>query len=81
MNPLANPYFNPAEPLQTLLGTQQALKCGHNKVRQLIREKKLATVHVGKMLRVTTESILAYAKVGDGKHDIKGLKPKKRKAS
>ena len=61
MRPLADADFHPHRPLQTKTGARQALRCGHNKVEQLIRSGKLRVVKIGRSARVTTESILKVA--------------------
>jgi hypothetical protein len=48
-------------PLQTRKGAKQALRVGHNKVDELIRLGKLKTVRFGRIVHVTTESILKIA--------------------
>ena len=61
MRPLANQDFNPNLPLQTRKGAKQALRCGHNKVDELIKKGKLKTVNIDRLVRITTESILEVA--------------------
>ena len=57
MRPLADPDFNPALPLQTLLGTRQALRVGKTKVLDLVGSRQLDVVDIDGSTRITTESI------------------------
>jgi len=66
MRALADKAFDPTRPLQTEQGAQQALRCGHNKIDDLIKLGLLKTVYVGRLRRITTQSILEYAATGDG---------------
>ncbi len=81
MKPLANPDWNAALPLQTKIGAQQALLIGHNKLAELIRAGKLETIYTGRLVKITTRSILAYAATGDGRPKRKGGKPLKDPAA
>jgi hypothetical protein len=59
---VANPDYDPQKPVQTRRGAQQALRCSHNKIDELIREGKLETVPgFGRIIRITTRSILKLA--------------------
>jgi excisionase family DNA binding protein len=66
MRALADKAFDPTRPLQTDRGAQQALRCGHNKIDDLIKHGRLKTVYVGRLRRISTQSILEYAAKGDG---------------
>jgi hypothetical protein len=66
MKKLANPDWDPSLPVQTKLGARQALLVGHNKIDELIRSKILEVVYTGRIAKITTRSILAYAARGDG---------------
>jgi hypothetical protein len=59
VRPLSNQHFNPNLPVQTKLGAAEALRCGHNRVEDLLRRKVLKTVNIDRRTRITTESILA----------------------
>lgn len=61
MRPLANQSFNPNLPLQTKAGAAEALRCGHNRVDELLRRKLLKTTTIDRRVRITTELILAVA--------------------
>jgi hypothetical protein len=62
VRPLADSDFDYNRPLQTKRGAKQALRCGHNKVDELIRSGALKTVDIGdRITRITTESILEVA--------------------
>jgi hypothetical protein len=61
VKPLANPDFDASLPLQTRKGARQALRIGHNKVDELIKLGKLKTVKFGRIVHVTTDSILKVA--------------------
>ena len=62
MRQLANHNFDPTLPLQTKKGAAQALRCGHNKVDELIEAGKLETVEgLGRVTKITTPSILKVA--------------------
>jgi hypothetical protein len=61
MKPLTDWQFDSSRPLQTKRGTQQALRCGADKVDGLIESGLLKTVNIGRSVRVTTESIMALA--------------------
>ena len=61
MRPLADQDFDPNKPVQTKKGAAQALRCGHNKVDQLIRNGLLDTVDIDRIRRITTASILRVA--------------------
>jgi hypothetical protein len=65
MRPLADWQFNPSLPLQTKRGTAQALRCGADKIDDLIDRDILKTVNIGRSVRVTTESIMEVASMGD----------------
>ena len=65
MRPLANWQFDSSLPLQTKRGTKQALRCGDDKVDDLIERGVLKTVNIGRSVRVTTESIMEVASAGD----------------
>jgi hypothetical protein len=58
---LADSDFDSKRPLQTKRGAAQALRCGHNKIDELIDRGALKTVEIDRIVRVTTESILAVA--------------------
>lgn len=64
MRPLANWQFDASLPLQTKRGTKQALRCGDDKVEDLIERGLLETVYIGRSLRITTSSILKVASTG-----------------
>jgi hypothetical protein len=65
MNPLKDFEYNPALPLQTKRGAQQALRCGHNKVDQLIDAGVLNVVYLDDRIpKITTESIERVAATG-----------------
>jgi hypothetical protein len=54
--------YDPSKPVQTRRGARQALRCGHNKIDELIRTGKLKTVNgLGRITRITTDSILRVA--------------------
>jgi hypothetical protein len=61
VRPLADPDFDPKRPLQTKRGAAQALRCGHNKIDELIDRGLLKTVDIDRRTRITTDSILALA--------------------
>ncbi len=61
MRPLADQGFDPTKPVQTKKGTAQALRCGHNKVDELIRNGVLDTVEIDRIRRITTASIFRVA--------------------
>jgi hypothetical protein len=61
MRPLADWKFDASRPLQTKRGTAQALRCGQDKVDELIELNILKTVAIGRSVRVTTESIMQLA--------------------
>jgi hypothetical protein len=65
MHALADKAYDPTRPLQTDQGAQQALRCGHNKIDDLIKLGRLKTIYVGRLRRITTQSILEYAATGD----------------
>lgn len=65
MRPLLDRQFDPSRPLQTKEGARAALRCGRNKVNELAREGKLKVVYLGRSARITTDSILEYARHGD----------------
>jgi hypothetical protein len=65
MRPLANWQFDSSLPLQTKRGAKQALRCGDDKLDGLIERGLLKTVNIGRSVRVTTESILKVASMGD----------------
>jgi hypothetical protein len=65
MRALADKAYDSTRPLQTDQGARQALRCGHNKVDDLIKLGRLKTVYVGRLRRITTQSILEYAATGD----------------
>jgi hypothetical protein len=64
MRPLANWQFDASLPLQTKRGTRQALRCGEDKVNDLIERGLLDTVYIGRSLRITTTSIMKVASTG-----------------
>jgi hypothetical protein len=64
MRPLADWQFNPSRPLQTKRGTAQALRCGLDKIDELIRMKRVKVVPFGASQRITTQSILELAEHG-----------------
>ena len=64
MRPLANWQFDASLPLQTKRGTQQALRCGEDKIDDLIERGLLDTVYIGRSLRITTTSIMKLASTG-----------------
>jgi hypothetical protein len=64
VRPLADTDFDPERPLQTKRGAAQALRCGHNRVEELIRDGLLETVKLDRITRVTTRSILTIATQG-----------------
>jgi hypothetical protein len=71
VRPLADHDFNPSLPLQTKRGAKQALRCGHNKIDDLIKSGKLKTVSsLGRLVRITTESILEVAAVDDDQTEV-----------
>jgi hypothetical protein len=61
VRPLAKQKYNPDCPLQTKLGAAEALRCGHNRVDELLRRGLLKTTTIDRRVRITTESILAIA--------------------
>ena len=62
MRPLADHSYNPNLPLQTKQGARQALRCGHNKINELIKSGRLEIVKdLGRVTRITTGSILKLA--------------------
>jgi len=62
VRPLADSDFDPNKPVQTKKGTAQALRCGHNKVDDLIRAGLLDKVDIDdRITRITTSSILKLA--------------------
>jgi hypothetical protein len=65
MRALADKAYDPTRPLQTGQGARQALRCGHNKIDDLIKLGRLKTVYVGRLRHITTQSILEYAAMGD----------------
>jgi hypothetical protein len=66
MRPLADWQFDPNRPLQTKRGAKQALRCGEDKIEDLIERRVLKTVNLGpRLVRVTTESIMQVASTGD----------------
>jgi hypothetical protein len=65
MKPLSRPDFDPTLPLQTDRGAEQALRVGHNRIDDLIKQKRLKVVYFGRSRRITTESILDVAATGD----------------
>ena len=65
MKPLMDWQFDSSRPLQTKRGTAQALRCGADKVDGLIERGLLKTVRIGRSARVTTESIMQVASMGD----------------
>jgi hypothetical protein len=64
MRPLANWQFDASLPLQTKRGTKQALRCGDDKLEDLIERGLLDIVYIGRSPRVTTASILKVASTG-----------------
>lgn len=64
MKPLADWQFDASRPLQTKRGAGQALRCGADKVDDLIERGILDTVTIGRSVRVTTKSILEVATTG-----------------
>lgn len=64
MRALADWQFNPNRPLQTKRGTAQALRCGLDKVEDLIKAKRVKVVPFGGSQRITTQSILELAETG-----------------
>jgi hypothetical protein len=62
---IADDDFDPAKPVQTRNGARQALRVGHNRVERLIKDGRLKVVYFGRLARITTDSILAVAAVGD----------------
>jgi len=64
VKPLADWQFDSSRPLQTKRGTAQALRCGEDKVENLIEAGLLDTVPMGRSVRVTTGSILRLAATG-----------------
>lgn len=66
MRALADAGFDPLRPLQTDKGAQQALRCGHNKIDEYIKNGRLRVVYLGRLRRITTELILDVAATGDG---------------
>jgi hypothetical protein len=65
MKPLTDWQFDVTRPLQTKRGTAQALRCGLDKVDELIERDVLKTVNIDRLVRVTTESIMRLAATGD----------------
>lgn len=65
MRALADWEFDQSRPLQTKRGAKQALRCGDDKVEDLIERGLLKTVNIGRSVRVTTESIMNVASKGD----------------
>ena len=66
MRPLSDWQFDPTRPLQTKRGAKQALRCGEDKLEELIERRVLKTVNLGpRLVRVTTESIMRAAATGD----------------
>jgi hypothetical protein len=61
MRALADWKFDSSRPLQTKRGAAQALRCGEDKVDDLIERDLLKTVTIGRSVRVTTRSILQLA--------------------
>jgi hypothetical protein len=61
MKALAYSGFDPRLPLQTKAGAKEALRCGHNKVDDLIRQGKLKVIYFDRIPKITTDSILAVA--------------------
>ena len=61
MHKLADIDYDPNRPLQTKRGAGQALRCGHNRIDDLIDRGLLKTVLIDRRTRITTESILAVA--------------------
>jgi hypothetical protein len=54
--------YDPSKPVQTKRGARQALRCGHNKIDDLIKAGKLKTVPgLGRITKITTESIVRLA--------------------
>ena len=64
MRPLVDWSFDASRPLQTKRGAAQGLRCGADKVEELIKRDILKTVNIGRSVRVTTELILKVAAVG-----------------
>jgi hypothetical protein len=64
MRALIDWEFDAARPLQTKRGTKQALRCGDDKVEELIDRGLLEVVYIDKLLRITTNSILKVAASG-----------------
>lgn len=64
MRPLAEQGFDPKLPLQTKVGAKQALRCGMNRVDELIELRVLETVDIDRRTRITTKSILKVAEHG-----------------
>jgi hypothetical protein len=64
MKPLTDWQFDSLRPLQTKRGTQQALRCGADKVDDLIERGILDTVTIGRSVRITTASIMKVASTG-----------------
>ncbi len=66
MQRISNPDYDPNKPVQTRKGAAQALRVSHNKIDELIRSGALKTVDgLGRITRITTESILKVATTGD----------------
>jgi hypothetical protein len=61
MKPLANSGFDPRLPLQTKAGAKEALRCGHNKIDDLIDKGLLKVVYFDRIPKITTASIMAIA--------------------
>lgn len=64
MRPLHDWEFDVSRPLQTKRGTAQALRCGLDKVDDLIETGDLELVHIKNSPRVTTKSIMNLAAKG-----------------
>ena len=64
MNPLRNFEFDPTLPLQTKRGAQQALRSGHNTIDDLIRAGLLEVIYIGRIPKITTDSIMRVAASG-----------------
>ena len=75
MRALANWQFDASLPLQTKRGTKQTLRCGDDKLEDLIERGLLDIVYIGRSPRITTASIMKVASTGTQVATMRAINP------